>query len=94
MMSPILKRAMLILGLTVAVTVAAMADSHNREYQVVILQGITAGGSFEKQSSGIYVDTKKTEALNSLAAAGWEVIAVVGAPGADHTVYLRRERIR
>lgn len=62
------------------------------EYRAVILQGITAGGSVEKQSSGIYTDTRKTAALNELAADGWEVIAVVGAPGADHTVYLRRKR--
>jgi len=61
------------------------------EYKVVVLQGLAAGGSFEKQASGVYVDTKRTKVLNEMAADGWEVVSVVGAPGADHTVYLRRK---
>ena len=68
------------------------SDESQWEYQVVILKGITAGGTIEKQSSGIFIDVGKTEALAKLAAAGWEVLSVVGAPGADDTIYLRRPR--
>jgi hypothetical protein len=82
----------LLLSLTFLVTAGALADPHEWEYQVVILQGIAAGGTIKKQSSGIYIDTRKTEALNTLAADGWEIVGVVGATGADHTVYLRRRR--
>jgi len=64
------------------------------EYQVVILKGMMAGGTIEKQSSSIYIDTNKTEAVSALAADSWEVVAVVGAPGSDDTVYLRRKRSR
>lgn len=81
-----------LVALSLLVAAPALSDSHNWEYQVVILQGIAAGGSIKKQSSGIYIDSRKTEALNSLAADGWEVVGVVGATGADHTVYLRRRR--
>jgi hypothetical protein len=70
----------------------ALTDDGMWEYQVLILQGITAGGTIEKQDNGIYVDRKRTESLNRMAAEGWEVIAVVGVSGADHTVYLRRPR--
>jgi hypothetical protein len=72
----------------------ALADNVAWQYRVVILKGITGGGTIEKQSNGIYLDTKKTEALNRLAEDGWEVVAVAGAPGADDTVYLRRQRRR
>jgi len=82
----------LLLSLTLLVTAGALADAHEWEYQVVILQGIAAGGTIKKQSSGIYIDTRKTDAINTLAADGWEIVGVVGATGADHTVYLRRRR--
>lgn len=72
----------------------AMADGSEWEYKVVIVQGVTAGGSLEKQSSGIYIDKKRTAALNELAADGWEIVSVVGAAGADHAVYLRRKARR
>ncbi len=62
------------------------------EYQVVILKGITAGGTIERKTNHIFVDVKKTEALAELAADGWEVVSVVGAPGSDDSVYLRRLR--
>jgi len=80
------------LGLLLSIAPPALSDDSDWEYQVVILKGITAGGTIKKQSSGIYIDTKKTEALNALAAEGWKVLSVVGAPGADNTVYLRRQR--
>ncbi|MDJ0760699.1 MAG: DUF4177 domain-containing protein [Woeseiaceae bacterium] len=68
------------------------SDEGEWEYQVVILKGITAGGTIERKSSRIYIDTNKTEALAELAADGWEVVSVVGAPGSDDSVYLRRPR--
>lgn len=83
-------RSILLLSLLVNIGVPVWADDGSWEYQVVILQGLTAGGTIEKQASGIYVDTKRTETLNELAMDGWEVVSVIGAPGADHTVYLRR----
>lgn len=67
------------------------ADESSWEYKVVILQGVTAGGSIEKDSTGVYVDTLRTSALNALAADGWEVVAVMGAVATDHAVYLRRK---
>lgn len=69
---------------------AAFAAAGEWEFQVVILQGLSAGGSYEKRASGIFVDRKRTSLLNELAAEGWEVVSVVGAPGTDHSVYLRR----
>jgi hypothetical protein len=84
-------RSMLLLSLLVNIGAPVWADDGGWEYQVVILQGITAGGTIEKQASGVYVDTKRTGALNELAAEGWVVVSVIGAPGADHTVYLRRK---
>ena len=84
-------RSILLLSLIVNAGMPAWADDGGWEYQVVILQGITAGGTIERQASGVYVDAKKTESLNELAADGWEVVSVVGAPGADHTIYLRRK---
>lgn len=84
-------RSVFFLSLLVAVVAPAWAGEGGSEYRVVILQGITAGGTVEKQAAGIYVDTKRTRALNDLAAEGWEVVAVIGAPGMDHAVYLRRD---
>jgi hypothetical protein len=82
----------LFLSLLVGIAVPVWSDESVWEYQVVILKGITAGGKIEKQSSGIYIDKKITAALNALADDGWEVVSVVGTPGSDHTVYLRRNR--
>jgi hypothetical protein len=45
----------------------ALTDNVAWQYRVVILKGITAGGTIEKQSNGIYLDTNKTDALNRLA---------------------------
>ena len=79
------------ISLLMSIGPVAWAGDASWEYQVVVLQGLAAGGSFEKQASGLYIDTKRTKALNEMAANGWEVVSVVGAPGADHTVYLRRK---
>ncbi len=76
------------------ISVPAWSDGQDWEYQVVILKGITAGGTIKKQSSGIFIDVKKTETLAKLAADGWEVISVVGSTGADDTIYMRRPRSR
>lgn len=70
----------------------AHADGPIWEYKVVILQGVMAGGTIEKESKGVYVDIKRTEFLNDLAANGWEVVTVLGGLGTDHCVYLRRKK--
>ena len=69
---------------------SAQASEPEWEYKVVILQGVTAGGTIEKEPSGAYVNIKVTRILNVLAADGWEVVAVMGSVATDHTVYLRR----
>jgi len=84
-------RLILILSLFYGTGVSAWADDQDWEYKVVILQGVTAGGTIKKIASGISVDTKKTKVLNELASDGWEVISVIGSLVADHVVYLRRE---
>ena len=86
-----LKRLLLSIGFLLALITPVWAGGETWEYQVVILQGVTAGGTIEKQASGVSVDTRKTRMLNELAAEGWEVVAVIGAGVADHTVYLRRK---
>ena len=87
----IIRKTSIVLFLSFLIGIAAPAwtDEGEFEYQVVILQGIAAGGTLKKLSSGIFLDRKKTEALSVLAAEGWEVLSVVGS-GADDTVYLRR----
>jgi hypothetical protein len=67
------------------------ADEGSWEYQVIILQGVTAGSKLERQAKGFALDTRRTKILNELAADGWEVISVVGAPLTDHAVYLKRK---
>jgi len=62
------------------------------EYLVIFLPGTAAGGKVEPHESGGYLDIKKTQILNSLAKDGWEVISVTGQSGADHAVYLRKEK--
>lgn len=89
MFKPIL--AVLLLWLTLFLSVSTWAAGESWEYRVVILQGVTAGGTIDKQARGIYVDTRKTDTLNEMAAEGWEVVSVVGVPAADHAVYLRRK---
>lgn len=86
----ILARVTFFFILGVSILQPALAADVAWEYKVAILQGITAGGTIEKESSGVYIDTKRTQLLNKLAADGWEVVAVTGAIGTDHTVYLRR----
>ncbi len=87
-------RALVFAGLLLNAWTAAWADGDGWEYRVVLMQGITTGGSLAKQADGVYVDTTKTTLLNELAADGWEVIEVIGAPAGDHTVYLRRQGIK
>ena len=87
---PGLARIVLAAAFLLVIADAARADAADWEYKVVIVQGMTAGGTIERESSGVYVDTKRTRALNDLAAQGWEVIAVIGTLAGDHAVYLRR----
>jgi len=86
-----LLRSTLLLSALLMLVVPIRADDESWEYQVIILQGITAGSTFEKQARGFSLDTRRTKILNELAADGWEVVSVIGAPVADHAVYLRRK---
>jgi len=79
------------MSLLISSATTVWADDAGWEYQVVVLQGMTAGGTMEKQASGVYVDAKRTRALNELANDGWEILSVIGEAGADHAVYLRRK---
>ena len=87
-----LTHSMIAVMVTLGLAIPASGNEVSWEYQVVILQGVSAGGSIKRQASGIAVDSKKTRMLNELAAEGWEVIAIVGAPIADHAVYLKRKQ--
>ncbi len=84
-------KPLLVVGLLLTTPHSVLADDPEWEYRVVILQGVTAGGTIEKGTDGMYVDTLRTSALNSLALNDWEVVAVLGAVATDHTVYLRRK---
>ena len=84
----------LIVAALIVMAYDAWADDAAWEFKVVILQGVTAGGTLERNAEGIYVDTRRTRALNTLAADGWEVVAMTGAVATDHTVYLRRRTNR
>ncbi len=84
-------RSLLFISLLYGIGAPVWAGNDNWEYRVVILQGVTAGGTIKEITSGVSVDTKKTKALNELASDGWEVVAVLGTLVADHVVYLRRE---
>jgi len=93
----VLRRQIPLVFIAAALIIAthdARAETAAWEYKVVILQGVTAGGTIEKDAHGIYVDIKRTRALNTLAAEGWEVVTVTGAVATDHTVYLRRRTSR
>ena len=87
---PCRTQVLLLAALLVLAAQGSWADAPVWEYKVVILQGVTAGGTIEKGANGIYVDMKRTQALNTLAAEGWEVVAVMGGVATDHTAYLRR----
>jgi len=80
-----------LLLITLLMIVMPIRADHSWEYQVIILQGIAAGSTLEKQGRGISLDTRRTRILNELAADGWEVVSVIGGPVTDHAVYLRRK---
>ena len=70
---------------------AAAADS-GWEYKVVLVQASRGVRGLEEQARGVFVDTERTRLLNTLSADGWEFITVIGVPGADQTIYLRRKK--
>jgi hypothetical protein len=86
-----LLRTILLLSTLLMIVMPTRADDDSWEYQVIILQGVTAGSTLEKQAKGISLDTRRTRILNELAADGWEVVSVIGGPVTDHAVYLRRK---
>jgi len=88
-MIKLLRTTLLLITLLMIVMPIRADDSW--EYQVIILQGIAAGSTLEKQGRGISLDTRRTRILNELAADGWEVVSVIGGPVTDHAVYLRRK---
>jgi len=86
-----LLRTILFLSMLLLIVVPGRANGEGWEYQVIILQGLSAGSSLEKQAKGFSLDTRRTRILNELAADGWEVVSVIGGPVTDHAVYLRRK---
>jgi|TARA_R110001592_G_scaffold240173_1_gene500202 hypothetical protein len=62
------------------------------EYKVVFLAGNATGTKVTFEASGAYLDSAKTNVLNNLGLEGWELIAVTGASGADHALYLKRSK--
>ena len=84
-------RSIPLLIILLILSVPARANDANCEYQVIILQGVLAGSTLEKQGKGFSLDTRRTQILNELAQDGWEVITVIGAPLTDHAVYLKRK---
>ncbi len=82
--------SLLLLGLLVNIAAPVGADDGGAEYKVVVVQAMTANPRLEKQTRGVYVDTVRTRLLNELTVDGWEVVSVIGQPGADHVIYLRR----
>ena len=86
-----LLRTTLLLSVLLIIVVPIRADDANWEYQVIVLQGVTAGSTLERQAKGFSLDTRRTRILNELADDGWEVVAVIGGPVTDHAVYLKRK---
>ena len=86
-----LLRTILLSSMLLLIAMPISANDESWEYQVIILQGFSAGSSLEKQSKGLSVDIRRTRILNELAALCWEVVAVLGGPVTDHAVYLRRK---
>ena len=86
-----LLRTLLLLSMLLMIVMPISAEDYNWEYQVIILQGTSAGSTLEKQAKGYYLDTRRTKILNKLAADGWEVVSVIGGPVTDHAIYLRRK---
>lgn len=86
-----LLRTILFLSMLLLIVMPVRANDESWEYQVIILQGVSAGSSLEKQAKGFSLDTRRTRILNELAADGWEVVSVIGGPVTDHAVYLRRK---
>ena len=86
-----LLRSIVLLSVLLMLSVPVRANDGSWEYQVIILQGVMAGSTLEKQAKGFSLDTRRTKILNELAADGWEVISVIGAPLTDHAVYLKRK---
>lgn len=84
-------RSIPLLIILLILAVPARANDANWEYQVIILQGVLAGSTLEKQGKGFSLDTRRTQILNELAQDGWEVITVIGAPLTDHAVYMKRK---
>jgi hypothetical protein len=64
-------RSILLVGALLMLALPVWADEGNWEYQVVVLQGVTAGSTLEKQGKGFSLDTRRTRILNELAAQGW-----------------------
>ena len=86
-----LLRTTLLLSMFLMIIMPTRADAANWEYQVIVLQGVSAGSTLERQAKGFSLDTRRTRILNELAGDGWEVVAVIGGPVTDHAVYLKRK---
>ena len=84
-----MKKYLLILLLAL-LPISSFAQSW--EYLVIFLPGTATGTKVEPHKSGGYVDINKTKILNNLAEDGWEIISVTGQSGADHAVYMRKQK--
>ncbi len=84
--------SIMVLSVLVNIWVSVGAAASGWEYRVVLAQHIRGSRGLEELTRGIFIDTDRTRLLNELAADGWEVITVIGVPGADHTIYLRRNK--
>lgn len=78
-------------SLIVALVLFAFAFSAEAaEYKVIFLTGLTPDLKGVEAQDGYHLDRQKTETLNELTSDGWKLIAVTGAVGADHALYLCR----
>jgi hypothetical protein len=55
-----------------------------------LLADNATGTKVAQEPSGAYLDPAKTVVLNM----GWELVAVTGASGADHALYLKRAKLK
>jgi hypothetical protein len=55
-----------------------------------LLAGNATGTKVTQKPSGAYLAPAKTVVLNK----GWELVAVTGASGADHALYLKRAKLK
>lgn len=86
-----MKKLILVLAILALFPLQAAAEK-KWEYKVIFLPGTNSGSEVAQDDKGAYIDSAKTKILNKYAEEGWEIIAVTGASGADHAIYLKRPK--